>query len=327
MRRVRIFRGAAFAAWMLLLVAAPQASAGGADVAALQAALQSKGLYRVAVDGVQGPLTTRGVRTLQRRHRLRVDGIAGPQTRKALGPRGGPALGTRVMREGQRGWDVAALQYLLRRQGHSQSAVDGVFGQGTGAALSSFQRAAGLEVDGLAGPAAISALRRESGPSPVSAPEGSVRFLRPVPGRISDHFGAARPGGRRHAGIDFAAPQGTPVQAVGAGTTIFAEANAGGYGNLVVIQHRLGYTSWYAHLSKISTSVGQAVSGGTRIGYVGSTGFSTGPHLHFEGRRWNVPFDPLPIMLSTTAARVAPLLRCDEPSRYSTAQLNDCRLD
>ena len=205
MRRVRIFRGAAFAAWMLLLVAAPQASAGGADVAALQAALQSKGLYRVAVDGVQGPLTARGVRSLQRRHGLQVDGIAGPKTRKALGPRGGPALGTRVIRGGQRGWDVAALQYLARRQGRSQSAVDGVFGQGTGAALSSFQRAAGLEVDGLAGPAAISALRRESGSSPVSEPEGSVRFLRPVPGRISDHFGAPRPGGRRHAGI-VAAP-------------------------------------------------------------------------------------------------------------------------
>lgn len=326
MRRVRIFRGAAFAAWMLLSVAAPQASAGGADVAALQAALQSKGLYRVAVDGVQGPLTTRGVRSLQRRHGLRVDGIAGPETRRALGPRGRPALGARVMREGQRGWDVAALQFLLRSHGHSQSAVDGVFGQATVTALSSFQRAAGLEVDGLAGPGAISALRRESGPSPVSAPEGSVRFLRPVPGRISDHFGAPRPGGRRHAGIDFAAPLGTPVQAVGAGTTIYAEANAGGYGNLVVIQHRLGYTSWYAHLSKISTSVGQAVSGGTRIGYVGSTGFSTGPHLHFEGRKWNVPFDPLPIMLSTTAARTVPDLLCDQPARYSTARIDDCRL-
>ena len=231
------------------------------------------------------------------------------------------------MREGQRGWDVAALQYLLRRQGHSQSAVDGVFGPATGAALGSFQRAAGLEVDRLAGPAAISALRRESGSSPVSAPEGSVRFYRPVQAPISDHFGAPRPGGRRHAGIDFAAPHGTPVQAVGAGTTIFAEANAGGYGNLVVIQHRLGYTSWYAHLSKITTSVGQQVSGGTRIGYVGSTGFSTGPHLHFEGRKWNVPFNPLPIMLSATAARAAPLLSCDEPARYSTARINDCRLN
>ena len=120
MRRVRIFRGAAFAAWMLLSVAAPQASAGGADVAALQAALQSKGLYRVAVDGVQGPLTTRGVRSFQRRRGLAVDGIAGPETRRALGSRGRPALGARVMREGQRGWDVAALQYLLRRHGQSQ---------------------------------------------------------------------------------------------------------------------------------------------------------------------------------------------------------------
>ena len=229
------------------------------------------------------------------------------------------------MREGQRGWDVAALQYLLRRHGHSQSAVDGVFGPATGVALTSFQRAAGLAVDGLAGQADISALRRESSSSPVSAPEGSVRFYRPVQAPISDRFGAPRPGGRRHAGIDFAASYGTPVQAVGVGTTIFAGYNAGGYGNLVVIQHRLGYTTWYAHLSKTSSSVGRRVSAGTRIGYVGSTGYSTGPHLHFEGRKWNVPFDPLPIMLGATAARVAPLLRCHEPTRYRTARIDDCR--
>jgi Peptidase family M23/Putative peptidoglycan binding domain len=325
MRRVRIVRGAAYAAWMLLLVAAPQANADGANVAALQAALQSKGLYRVAVDGVRGPLTTRGVRSFQRRHGLLVDGIAGPETRRALGRSGRPALGARVMRQGQRGWDVAALQFLLRRRGHTSSAVDGVFGPATREALISFQRAAGLEVDGLAGSATIAALRRNSGSTLVSAPQGPVRFYRPVQARISDSFGAPRPGGRRHAGIDFAAPSGTPVQAVGVGTVIFAGYNSGGYGNLVVIQHRLGYTTWYAHLSRITSRVGESVSGGTRIGYVGSTGFSTGPHLHFEARKWNVPFDPLPYMLAGTAARAARPLRCHEPARYRTARIDDCR--
>jgi murein DD-endopeptidase MepM/ murein hydrolase activator NlpD len=115
------------------------------------------------------------------------------------------------------------------------------------------------------------------------------------------------------------------VRAAEAGTTVFAGYNSGGYGNLVVIQHRLGYTTWYAHLSQISTSVGRSVTGGDRIGRVGSTGFSTGPHLHFEARRWNVPFDPLPHMLAGTAARAAGPLRCQAPARYSTARINACR--
>lgn len=64
----------------------------------------------------------------------------------------------------------------------------------------------------------------------------------------------------------------------------FAGYNTGGYGNLVVISHRLGFESWYAHQSRIAVSVGQPVSGGQTISYVGSTGHSTGPHLHFEVR-------------------------------------------
>ena len=325
MRRVRIVRGAVFAAWMLLLVAVPQADAGSANVAALQAALQSQGLYEVAVDGIEGPLTTRGVRRFQSRRGLRVDGIAGPDTRRALGPRGRPALGARVMQQGQRGWDVAALQYLLRRRGHLQSTVDGVFAPATRAALISFQGAAGLRTDGLAGPAAISALRRGSDSTTVTSPQDPVRFYRPVQAPITDRFGAPRPGGRRHAGLDFPAAAGTPVQAAGVGTTIYAGWNTGGYGNLVVVQHRLGYTTWYAHLSKVTSRVGERVSGGTRIGSVGSTGNSTGPHLHFEARKWNVPFDPLPYMLAGTAARVSRPLRCHEPAQYRTARINDCR--
>ena len=96
---------------------------------------------------------------------------------------------------------------------------------------------------------------------------------------------------------------GTRVGAAGVGTTIFAGQNYGGYGNLVVIQHRLGYTTWYAHLSSITTWVGEHVSGGTRIGLVGSTGYSTGPHLHFEVRRYNTPIDPEPMLLGAVASR------------------------
>jgi len=69
--------------------------------------------------------------------------------------------------------------------------------------------------------------------------------------------------------------------------------DAGGYGNLVVIAHRAGMTSWYAHLSTISVRPGQCVVAGTPIGTVGSTGNSTGPHLHFELRLNGAPIDPL----------------------------------
>jgi len=159
------------------------------------------------------------------------------------------------------------------------------------------QRAAGIGVDGLAGPATIRSLRG------LSEPAGEpVRFLRPVAGPIGDAFGAPRSGGRRHQGLDFPVQYGTRVGAAGRGTTIYAAYNYGGYGNLVVIQHRLGFTTWYAHLSSITSWVGEEVAGGTRIGYVGSTGYSTGPHLHFEVRRYDTPIDPIPLLLSAVAA-------------------------
>jgi hypothetical protein len=325
MLRARLLVGVVVA-WMLTGATAQQAAA-NANVAALQSALKSRGLYPVAVDGIRGPFTKRGVRRFQRRRGLLVDGIAGPQTRHALGRRGRPTLGSRVMRRGMRGWDVAALQYLLWRRGHSPGGVDGVFGRGTRSGLRSFQRQAGLGVDGLAGPATLAALRRRRSASPVPAPApgGPVSFFRPVPNQIGDGFGARRRGGRRHSGIDFPANQGARVEAAGVGTTVFAGQNFGGYGNLVVIQHRLGYTTWYAHLSQITSWVGEQVVGGTRVGLVGSTGNSTGPHLHFEVRLRNVPVNPVPYLLSGTAARASSTQRCREPAAYGRARIDDCR--
>jgi hypothetical protein len=95
------------------------------------------------------------------------------------------------------------------------------------------------------------------------------------------------------------------VGAAGVGVTEFAGWNSGGYGNLVVVRHRLGYTTWYAHLSAITTFVGEQVQGGTRLGYVGSTGHSTGPHLHFELRKNAVPIDPMPYLLQAVATRAS----------------------
>lgn len=274
-----------------------RADAPPAKVAALQVGLQALHLYRGYVDGIEGPLTRRGVITFQRRRGLGVDGIVGPQTRRALGWRGRPGLGSRVARIGNRGWDVASLQFLLQRAGHGPGRADGLFGPLTRAAVLRAQRAAGLAADGLAGPMTISSLRRGA-----ESPSGPVRFLRPVAGPIGDGFGAPR-GDHRHQGIDFPVPYGTRVGAAGVGTTIYAGYNYGGYGNLVVIQHRLGFTTWYAHLASITSWVGEQVVGGTRIGYVGSTGASTGPHLHFEVRRYDTPIDPAPLLSAAVASR------------------------
>jgi Peptidase family M23/Putative peptidoglycan binding domain len=312
----------------LSLGIAQQAAASSANVAALQVALKALGLYPVAVDGVRGPFTEKGVRSFQQRRSLLVDGVPGPQTRHALGRRGRPALGSRVMHRGQRGWDVAGLQFLLQHRGYQPGGIDGGFGEGTHDALVAFQRAAGLTVDGLAGSATVSALRHRSG-GPTHTPTGPVRFYRPVPGAIGDPFGAPREGGRTHSGVDFPVAYGTLIKAAGVGTTVFAGWNSGGYGNLVVVQHRLGYTTWYAHMSRITTWAGEHVEGGTRLGYVGSTGHSTGPHLHFEVRLNNVPIDPVPYLLAGTAARagtrVATHVRCADPAAYASARIDDCR--
>ncbi|MEW6469168.1 MAG: peptidoglycan DD-metalloendopeptidase family protein [Bacteroidota bacterium] len=85
-----------------------------------------------------------------------------------------------------------------------------------------------------------------------------------------------------HPGMDFAAPMGTPIYATGDGFVERADANAQGYGNHVVLNHGFGYQTLYAHMSKIAVTVGQKVKRGQVIGYVGSTGLSTAPHVHYE---------------------------------------------
>jgi peptidoglycan hydrolase-like protein with peptidoglycan-binding domain len=325
MRLVR--RIGALALILTALVVPAPADASPAKVAALQSALQALRLYDGYVDGIEGPLTRHAIVALQRRRGLAVDGIFGPHTRRALGWRGRPGLGSRSMRHGDKGWDVAALQYLLQRAGSGPGRADGLFGPLTEAAVRRAQAAAGIGVDGIAGRETLRALRGGGNEGTGSGASGPVRFLRPVSGPMGDGFGANR-GDHLHTGLDFPVPEGTPVGAAGVGTVIFAGYNNGGYGNLVVIQHRLGYTSWYAHLSSIVTSSGQAVDGGTQIGYVGSTGHSTGPHLHFEVRRYDTPVDPAPLLLSTVAARPSTTTRrapsggCDDvgPRRRGSAR-------
>ena len=85
-----------------------------------------------------------------------------------------------------------------------------------------------------------------------------------------------------HAGMDFTAEQGTPIYATGDGLVEVADASAQGYGNHVVINHGFGYQTLYGHMSKMATKPGIKVKRGDLIGYVGSTGLSTGPHVHYE---------------------------------------------
>jgi murein DD-endopeptidase MepM/ murein hydrolase activator NlpD len=126
----------------------------------------------------------------------------------------------------------------------------------------------------------------DSGPPPPSASGLSW----PCNGTVTSGFGQRW--GRLHAGVDIAAPTGTPIYAAKGGTVIHAGPQ-GGYGNLVLIDHGDGFVTAYAHQSQIATSVGASLSQGQLLGYVGSTGRSTGPHLHFETRVNGSARDPM----------------------------------
>ena len=148
MSRLLLTVAAALAAFAL----APTAGAFNPQIAGLQIALRQHGLYRGPIDAVQGPKTVRAVRVFQRRHGLAVDGLAGPRTRAALGRRGRPLFGARVIRRGARGYDVGVLQFLLRRHGLRVGAARRELRPRTAAAVRRFQRRAGLTPDAIVGP-------------------------------------------------------------------------------------------------------------------------------------------------------------------------------
>ncbi|NJN58817.1 MAG: peptidoglycan DD-metalloendopeptidase family protein [Leptolyngbyaceae cyanobacterium SL_5_9] len=141
---------------------------------------------------------------------------------------------------------------------------------------------------------AVMIRQRLSIPGPVI--RGTGQFIYPLVGIVTSNFGwRIHPilGYRRfHAGVDFGASHGSTIQAADAGVVIFS-GWYGGYGNAVVISHGGSLTTLYAHASELYVSQGQTVQQGQAIAAVGSTGFSTGPHLHFEVRQNGEPVNPL----------------------------------
>ena len=128
-----------------------------------------------------------------------------------------------------------------------------------------------------------------------------VAFAAPVKGyAVNSSFGlrklAIETKARAHKGVDIAAPQGTGVFTAAEGRVIRTGYQGGGYGNFIEVRHPNGMSTLYGHLSRIDVASGEPVSADQRIGLVGSTGFSTGPHLHFEVRRSGAQVNPTKVL-------------------------------
>lgn len=125
----------------------------------------------------------------------------------------------------------------------------------------------------------------------------AIPSLNPVNGFIASAFGyRTSPFREFHKGLDLAADYGTTVRATAAGTVVSAGWDGGGYGIKVDIDHGNGYHTWYCHLSRTDVSVGTHVTKGEPIARVGSTGESTGPHLHYQVMRMGEAIDPQPFL-------------------------------
>ncbi len=152
--------------------------------------------------------------------------------------------------------------------------------------------AAGLERASASLAASIQAAQASSSAyaPPGDSTPSAAGFIWPVNGPVVSPFGMRW--GRMHEGIDIAVPYGTPIHAAASGRVVYAGWMAG-YGNLIAIDHGRGLSTAYAHQSSIAAGLGQTVSQGQTIGYVGCTGHCFGPHLHFEVRVNGSPVDPL----------------------------------
>ena len=146
---------------------------------------------------------------------------------------------------------------------------------------------------GLLGRDSVSKIIGSRSPASIAAGLTSNGLMWPVPtvSRISSYYG--RRWGRKHEGIDIPATVGTRIVSAADGLVVYAGSDMGGYGNIVVIGHANGYFTVYAHTHRYFVVKGQRVMKGQVIAQVGSTGRSTGPHLHFEVRYGGSSYNPL----------------------------------
>lgn len=220
-----------------------------------------------------------------------------------------------ALRPGATGASVASLQRALRKRG-IRVKVSGTYDARTRAGVRTLQRRIGSRATGIADAALLKRLgvtvRAVAGtptpggerdpdgsfdeypvPEPNDATPSAAGFIWPANGVVSSPYGPRW--GRMHEGIDIAAPAGRPIRAAKAGM-ITTAAPEGAYGNLVVIDHGNGETTRYGHMSAFGVTKGQVVTIGQVIGQIGSTGRSTGNHLHFEIRINGVAMDPRPYL-------------------------------
>jgi len=284
----------------------------GEAVKAIQARLG------VVADGVYGVATERAVSAFQARSGLGADGVVGPVTWTRL-----MGLGKAALRAGAGKGDVAVIvrerpktSADAARYAPARTEARHVAAPPRGEGRPSRHRHTPEAPDTTApDPPTPDAGSREAGPapkapvapkaktrpvaSPTPAPNagsgtcGELRLSAPVNGVKTSPYGPR--GGRNHNGIDIAAPSGTPIKAAECGVVSFSGVE-GGYGNMVCVNHSSELQTCYAHMLRTAASTGQSVRKGQVIGYVGSTGQSTGPHVHFETRVKGQARDPEPYL-------------------------------
>jgi murein DD-endopeptidase MepM/ murein hydrolase activator NlpD len=185
--------------------------------------------------------------------------------------------------------DLARVQELEDQASKDLAEVEAVLNRITANIAAAEEHKQGLEEESARLEEEIRKLQSGGGTNPgVLGWPASGPVTSPFGWRVHPIFGTRK----LHTGIDISVPYGTEIHAAGDGTVILA-GSYGGYGNAVVIDHGGGLSTLYGHQSKLAVNVGQRVSRGQVIGYVGCTGYCTGPHLHFETRENGVPVDPM----------------------------------